>query len=149
MQAPTLVTASFLAVALSTGALVALAQTTKPPVDANKDGTISSTERRDTNRDGKLSEKERAAAREKAQARFRAADKNRDGGLSREEAKAGRYANIERNFDAMDANRDGKVTPDERRAWAQANRKSSTGSSAAGRPAPASKSSEGGLLPPR
>ena len=117
MQVRALAIASFVAVALSTGGLVAVAQTTKP-VDANKDGTVSGKERRDTNRDGKVSSREKSAAREKAEARFKAADKNNDGGLSREEARAATgYGTIEKHFDAMDTNKDGKVTLEERRAW--------------------------------
>ena len=149
MHARTLVTASFLAVALSTGALVALAQTTRPLPGATSDKK----DHRDTNRDGVLTTQERAAARDQAEKRFKDADKNRDGGLSRAEAKAGQFTNIEKYFDSMDTNKDGKVTPEERSAWAKANRKSSTGSSAAARPAPApapaSKPSEGVLRPPR
>lgn len=158
MHARTLATTTFLAVALSTGALLALAQTTKP-VDANKDGAVSSKERRDTNRDGKLSHTEKAEAREQAQARWREADKNRDGGLSREEAKAGGYPTIERNFDAMDTNKDGKVTFQERAAWGNAHRKSGTtsskpgqtpsGQTPSGQTSTGQTSSGGGLLPPR
>jgi hypothetical protein len=69
MHVRTLAIASFVALALSTGGLVAVAQTSKPPVDANKDGKVSGKERADTNRDGQLSDSDKAAAREKAAAR--------------------------------------------------------------------------------
>ncbi len=140
MRTRTLAIASFVAIALSAGGLVAVAQTTKP-ADTNKDGKMSGKERLDTNRDGKISDEEKAAGRDKAEARFKAADKDNDGGLSREEARAAKgYGAIEKNFDAMDANKDGKVTMDERRAWGKANRKSGKGEK---------KSSEGGLQPAR
>jgi Ca2+-binding EF-hand superfamily protein len=145
MPVRTLAIASFVAVALSTGGLVAVAQTTKP-VDVNRDGTVSGNERRDTNRDGNVSNREKSAAREKAEAQFKAADKNNDGGLSREEARAASgYGTIEKHFDAMDTNKDGKVTLEERRAWGKANRKSSSKASTKSD----KKSSEGGLQPAR
>jgi len=146
MHARTLAIASFLAVALSTGGLVALAQTTKPA----EPGTTSDKEdRRDTNRDGVISAKERTASRDKAEKRFNDADKNNDGGLSRAEAKAAKFTSIEKNFDAMDSNQDGKVTPDERRIWAQSVAKSKTTSKEPAKAAPKATSKEGGLLPPR
>jgi hypothetical protein len=147
MHARTLATASFLAVALSTGALLALAQTTKPAEPGTTSGKAKDV--RDANKDGVITTQERAAARDQAAKRFKDADKNKDGGLSREEARAGQFTNIEKYFDSMDTNKDGKVTPEERSAWAKANRKATTGSSAPARSAPASKPSEGGLLPPR
>jgi hypothetical protein len=133
--------AAFTAIALATGGLVAVAQTTKPAEPGTTSGKAN--DRRDANKDGVISADEKSEARRKAQERYKAADKNNDGALSREEAKAGGYANIEKNFDAIDANKDGKVTPDERRAWSQANRakKKPSGASAT--------KSEGGLLPPR
>jgi hypothetical protein len=152
MHARTLAIASFLAVALSTGGLVALAQTTKP---AEPGTTSDKQDRRDTNRDGVISNQEKGAALDQAEKRFKDADKNNDGGLSRAEARAAKgYGAIEKHFDAMDTNKDGKVTMEERRAWTMANpdkvgkgRTSTAG--AAGRSSPASKPSEGGLLPPR
>jgi hypothetical protein len=151
MHARTLATASFLAVALSTGALLALAQTTRSPDPGTTSGKQ---DRRDTNKDGVISNQEKGAALDQAEKRFKDADKNNDGGLSRAEARAAKgYGAIEKHFDAMDTNKDGKVTMEERRAWTRANpNKAGKGTSTAGaggRPAPASKPSEGGLLPPR
>jgi hypothetical protein len=146
MHARTLATASFLAVALSTGALLALAQTTKPP----EPGTTSGKQdRRDANKDGVISNQEKGAARDQAEKRFKDADKNNDGGLSREEAKAGKFTGIENNFDAMDTNKDGKVTPAERRAWAKVRADSKKLSKEPAKAAPKGTSTEGGLLPPR
>jgi hypothetical protein len=142
MHARTFATASFLAVALSTGALLALAQTTKP---AEPGTTSGKQDRRDTNRDGVISNQEKGAARDEVEKRFKDADKNNDGGLSREEAKAGKFTGIESNFDAMDTNKDGKVTRQERSAWAKARADSKKMSK---EPAKAT-SKEGGLLPPR
>jgi len=149
MHARRLALASFVAIALSTGGLVAVAQTTKSP-DTNRDGKVSGKERADTNRDGKLSDSEKAAAREKAEARFRAADKNNDGGLSRAEVKAAKgFGNIEKHFDAMDTNNDGKVTMEERRAWGRTHGKGKSTSAGSKSSKDAKGSSEGGLQPAR
>jgi hypothetical protein len=141
MRTLTLAIAGFTAIAFFTTGPVALAQTTRPAEPGTTTGKAK--DRRDTNKDGVISAEERSAARQKAQERYKAADRNNDGALSREEAKAGGYGNIERNFDAMDTNRDGKVTHDERRAFAKARRADRTSASGS------SKQSEGGLLPPR
>lgn len=151
MHARTLATATFLAVALSTGALLALAQTTKPAPTGTTSGIQ---DRRDANKDGVISNQEKSSAREQAEKRFRDADKNFDGGLSREEAKAGKFTGIEKNFDAIDTNKDGKVTREERQAWAKARAasKKKTTTTPASAPAPAKGTSTGtggGLLPPR
>jgi Ca2+-binding EF-hand superfamily protein len=62
-------------------------------------------------------------ARAEWEARFKAADKNGDGGLSKAELEASMdFRSISRNFDAMDTNKDGKVTRDEYRAWGKARR---------------------------
>ena len=146
MPVRTLAIASFVAVALSTGGLVAVAQTTKP---ADPGMTSNKKDRRDTNKDGVISDKEKSASREKAEARFKAADKNNDGGLSREEARAAKsFSNIEKHFDAMDTNKDGKVTMEERSAWAKARKASGKSSSSASSKSD-KKSSEGGLQPAR
>jgi Ca2+-binding EF-hand superfamily protein len=149
MRSLTLTVAIFAAIALSTGGLVAVAQTTKP---APSGTTSNKMDRRDTNKDGVISEQEKSDARKKAAERFKAADKNNDGGLSREEAKAAQgYSSIEKNFDAMDTNKDGKVTPEERRAWSQTNRAKKspgeTGTKTSG--STSKKTGDGGLLPPR
>jgi hypothetical protein len=151
MPVRTLAIASFVAVALSTGGLVAIAQTTKPSADVNKDGQVSAKERQDTNRDGKRTDKEKAEFREKAEARFKAADKNNDGGLSREEARAAKgFGLYEKHFDAMDTNNDGKVTMDERRAWGKTHGKKSKSKDSKSKDSKSSKgSSEGGLQPAR
>ena len=141
MHARSLATATFLAVALSTGALLALAQTTKPPEPGTTSGRAKDV--RDANKDGVITTQERAAARDQAEKRFKDADKNKDGGLSREEAKAGQFTNIEKYFDSMDTNKDGKVTAEERRAWGTANQGKKKGGESG------KKASEGGLLPPR
>jgi hypothetical protein len=141
MPVRTLAIASVVAIALSTGGLVAVAQTTKP---ADPGMTSNKKDRRDTNKDGVISDSEKSASREKANARFNAADKNNDGGLSREEAKAAKgFGVYEKHFDAMDANKDGKVTMEERRAWGKANSKRKSNSTSN------KKSSEGGLQPAR
>jgi hypothetical protein len=139
MRYRSLAIVGFAAIALSTGGLVAVAQTTRPADPGTTSGKAA--DRRDTNRDGVISPEEKSEARRKAQERYKAADKNSDGALTREEARAGGFTNIERNFDAMDANRDGKVTPEERRAHANARK--------AERASAGSRKSEGGLLPPR
>jgi hypothetical protein len=147
MRTPTLAIAAFAAIALSTGGMLAVAQTTKPAESGTTSGKAK--DRRDTNKDGVISAEEKSDARKRAEERFKAADKNRDGGLSREEARAAQgFGNVDKNFDAMDTNKDGKVTMEERRAWSQANRakkkasgeKTSSGSA---------RKSDGGLLPPR
>jgi hypothetical protein len=148
MHARTCAIAGFVAIALSTGGLVAVAQTTKPADPGMTSGKAK--DRRDTNKDGVISDKEKSAAREKARARFNEADRNKDGGLSREEARAARgYGDIEQHFDAMDANKDGKVTPEERRAWRKANPRSGKASSKSGQTSTDQRSGGGGLLPPR
>ena len=147
MHARNLATATFLAVALSTGGLVALAQTTKPAEPGTTSGKAKDV--RDANKDGIITTQERAAARDQAEKRFKDADKNNDGGLSRAEAKAGQFINIEKYFDAMDTNKDGKVTPEERSAWAKANRTGARTSSKTGATPSGQTSSGGGLLPPR
>lgn len=69
----------------------------------------------------KKTKEERQAAKAKADASFKAADTNGDGGLSREElAKSKEHGVITKNFDAMDTNKDGKVTLAERDAWVKA-----------------------------
>jgi hypothetical protein len=133
-------------------ALPALAQTTTTqPVDANRDGKVTGRERADTNRDGTLTQQEKDQARKKYEDRFRAADKNNDGGLSRTEARAGGFDGIEKNFTAMDANRDGKVTLEERRAHAKTEQDRKAAQTQSGTPQSqtSSSSSGGGLLPPR
>ncbi|MGH8640628.1 MAG: hypothetical protein ACRET6_02890 [Burkholderiales bacterium] len=68
----------------------------------------------------KKSKEETRAAFE---ARFKAADKNSDGGLTKAELGDGKqFPAILKNFDAMDANKDGKVTAEEHHAWGKANR---------------------------
>ena len=150
MRYRTLAIASFTAIALSTGGLVAVAQTTKPAEPGTTSG--KSKDRRDTNKDGVISSREKSDAQKKAQERFKAADTNNDGGLSREEARAAKgYGSIEKHFDAMDTNNDGKVTLEERRAWSQANRKGGKKASESSRKASgeSSRKGDGGLLPPR
>lgn len=151
MRYRTLAIATFTAIALSAGGLVAVAQTTKPAEPGTTSGKAK--DRRDTNKDGVISAGEKSDARKRAQERFKAADTNNDGGLSREEARAAKgYGSIEKHFDAMDTNNDGKVTPEERRAWSQANRKGGKKAGGeSGRKAGGERGmkSEGGLLPPR
>ena len=66
----------------------------------------------------KKSKEDRQAAFE---ARFKAADKNGDGGLTKAELGDGKqFPAILKNFDAMDTNKDGKVTIAERDAWGKA-----------------------------
>lgn len=69
------------------------------------------------------SAEKRAELRQYWEARFKAADKNGDGGLSKEELAAVKgFPTIRANFDAMDTNKDGKVTIAERDAWVEARR---------------------------
>jgi len=63
----------------------------------------------------------RAEMQAREEARFRAADADKDGKLTREEAQKG-MPGVARNFDRIDVNKDGFVTPQEieaaRKAWA-------------------------------
>lgn len=104
-------------------------------VDTNHDGKLSMTEAEkkapgialrfavmDANHDGQVSKKELIgfveAQRKRAVARFKRADKNRNGKLSKQEARSlpGIYAR----FDQIDANHDGQVSPREIRSYARA-----------------------------
>lgn len=107
-------------------------------LDTNHDGAISKDEasaaaqarvdkmfaRMDTNHDGLITQDEikaaadarRAEMKEKAAARFKAADKNGDGLLSKEEAAA--LPMLARHFDALDTNQDGMLSPEEIEAGA-------------------------------
>jgi Ca2+-binding EF-hand superfamily protein len=76
---------------------------------------------RDLNKDGKTTKSENKEAKHDLAARFKAADKDNDGGLSRQELKGIKeFEGIEKNFDQMDANKDGKVTFSERNNWLKA-----------------------------
>ncbi len=66
--------------------------------------------------DPQRSEQMREQFHQRAQERFRQADKNGDGALSRAEAEAG-MPRLAKDFDASDANKDGKVTQEELRAY--------------------------------
>ena len=69
---------------------------------------------------------QKQAAKAAFEQRFKAADKNGDGGLSKDElaaAKDSDFDAIRKNFDAMDTNKDGKVTIEERRDFARASKK--------------------------
>lgn len=79
---------------------------------------------RDLNKDGRTTKSERKEAKHDLAARFKAADKDNDGGLSRQELKGIKeFEGIEKNFDKMDANNDGKVTFSERNNWVKAQAK--------------------------
>ena len=102
-------------------------------MDTNHDGAISKEEASaaaearvnrmfasvDTNHDGLITQDElraaaqarRAAMKAKADARFKAADKNGDGFLSKEEAAA--LPMLARHFDALDKNKDGLLSSEE------------------------------------
>lgn len=54
------------------------------------------------------------------QAKFQAADKDKDGTLDRNEAKV--FPRVAKNFDQIDADKDGTVSQDEIRAYARAHR---------------------------
>ena len=58
--------------------------------------------------------------REEQQAKFQAADKDKDGTLDRNEAKA--FPRVVRNFDQIDADKDGTISQDEIRTYARAHR---------------------------
>ena len=147
MRYRTLAIATFTAVALSAGGLVAVAQTTKPADSGTTSGKAK--DRRDTDKDGVISQGERKAARSKAAERFNAADTNKDGGLSREEARAAKgFGTIEQHFDAMDTNKDGKVTREERRAWGQANRARKADGKKAATGSGRKSTGDGGVLQP-
>ncbi len=105
-------------------------------LDKDKDGAISRAEAAghpmlskgfdaiDSNKDGKLSKEElqaqhqamREKHRERADARFKAADKDGDGALSQQEADAAAREQAARMFERLDANKDGKLTQEEMRA---------------------------------
>lgn len=107
MNKHNLVLAGIVAAALAGAGLPAIAQTTTPPAKPAK------------------TQAQKQAAKDSREAKFNAADTNRDGGLSRDElskASASDFGAIRKNFDQMDANKDGKVTMDERRNWAKARR---------------------------
>jgi Ca2+-binding EF-hand superfamily protein len=96
--------------------------------DANRDGVISREEAQsiprlagqfdtaDANKDGQIDAAEmeayrttvRTEARSRAQARWKAADKDGDGALSRAEAEAS-MPRLAENFDRFDANGDGRL----------------------------------------
>lgn len=104
--------------------------------DQDKDGFVSRAEAAghpmlsagfdtlDGNKDAKLSKEELQAAhqamrgkhRERADARFKAADKDGDGALSQQEADAAARQKATQMFERLDANKDGKLTQDEMRA---------------------------------
>lgn len=102
-------------------------------LDKDKDGFISRAEAAghpmlssgfdtvDSNKDAKLSKEELQAAhqalrgkhRERADARFKAADKDVDGALSLQEAEAAAREKVAQMFERLDANKDGKLTQEE------------------------------------
>ena len=106
MSKRTAIPGTLLALALAGGNVAALAQAPDPaPAPERKS----------------VEQRQEAAA--KRNERFKAADKNGDGGLSREElAQTHGFAPIREHFDAMDMNKDGKVTMEEFRTWNRANR---------------------------
>lgn len=109
MSTRKLALAGIVAVAIAGAGLPALAQTTTTTPAAKPAKTQA----------------EKQAAKNSREAKFKAADTNRDGGLSRDElskASATDFGVIRKNFDQMDANKDGKVTMDERRNWGKAHR---------------------------
>lgn len=105
-------------------------------LDKDKDGSISKAEAAghpmlssgfatiDGNKDGKLSKEElqashkamRSKHRERADAHFKAADKDGDGALSQQEAEAAAREKVARRFERLDADKDGKLTREEMRA---------------------------------
>ncbi|WP_158592328.1 EF-hand domain-containing protein [Noviherbaspirillum sedimenti] len=105
-------------------------------LDKDKDGFISRAEAAghpmlskgfdtlDSNKDAKLSKEELQAAhqamrgkhRERADARFKAADKDGDGALSLQEAEAAARERAAQMFERLDANKDGKLTQQEMHA---------------------------------
>lgn len=105
-------------------------------LDKDKDGSISKAEAAghpmlssgfatiDGNKDGKLSRDELQAShkamqgkhRERADAHFKAADKDGDGALSQQEAEAAAREKVARRFERLDADKDGKLTREEMRA---------------------------------
>src|SRR5262245_12292351 len=109
-------------------------------LDTNHDGAVSKDEatanaqarvdkmfaRLDTNHDGLITQEEikaaadarRAEMKEKAAARFKAADQNGDGLLSKDEAAAS-MPMLARHFDALDTNKDGVLSPEEIEAGAR------------------------------
>jgi hypothetical protein len=105
------------AMALAGTGTLALAQTT--PSTAEKKSAATQ-QRMDRNKDGTVSQAEREESAAQWEARFRAADKNGDGGLSRPEVEAGKFPRVRDNFAAIDTNRDGKVTLNEVHAWRDA-----------------------------
>ena len=66
--------------------------------------------------DPQRAEQMREHFHQRAQERFRQADKNGDGALSKAEAEAG-MPRLAKDFAAIDANKDGKITPEELRAY--------------------------------
>lgn len=82
--------------------------------DTNKDGFVSREEM--TAYHQAMHEKMHGAMRDKMQQRWKAADKDGDGGLSKAEVDAAKMTHLSRDFDKMDKNKDGKLTPDEVRA---------------------------------
>lgn len=105
-------------------------------LDKDKDGSISKAEAAghpmlssrfatiDGNKDGKLSRDELQAShkamqgkhRERADAHFKAADKDGDGALSQQEAEAAAREKVAHRFERLDADKDGKLTREEMRA---------------------------------
>ena len=103
-----------------------------PAADTNGDGFVSREEAQaypllagqfdaaDANKDGKLDAAEmdahrdavRASGRAKAEARWKAADKDGDGAISRAEAEAS-MPGVAQRFKKFDVNRDGKIERDE------------------------------------
>jgi Ca2+-binding EF-hand superfamily protein len=75
-------------------------------VDANKDGQLDSAEM-DAHH-----QKMHAAMHEKAEERWKAADKDGDGSLTKAEAE-GSMPRLAQRFEELDANADGKVSPEE------------------------------------
>jgi hypothetical protein len=108
-------------------------------LDTNHDGAVSKEEasasaqgrvdnmfaRLDSNHDGLITQEEvraaadarRAEMKERAAARFKAADQNGDGFLSKDEATA--LPMLARHFEAVDTNKDGMLSPEEIEASAR------------------------------
>jgi Ca2+-binding EF-hand superfamily protein len=96
-----------LAIAAFFGAsIVASAQTTTAPAKTPKTA------------------EQKAAGKASYEAKFKAADKNSDGGLSKDElaAAGGEFGAIQKHFTEMDTNKDGKISMDEHKAWMKAHR---------------------------